>query len=326
LGPLGNGQPAKVFSSWDEQTVDTHFKWMQENNIDGAALQRFAGGVKTDTNYRNHLNGIAKNVMKAAENHNRKFYIMWDVTDWKDYFTTLPEDLDNNLKPLGLFNSRAYAHQNGKPVLCVWGLGFGDGSRPQDTQGMIKVIDTLKNQGFYVIGGVPRDWRNLNKYTEVFQHLNMLQPWTVGSMGNPNDVKNYQSVLKPDHDWLNQHNIDYQPVLYAGSGWSNSHPGAKRNDCPRLHGDFLWQGFVNLRELGIKSAYIAMFDEYDEGTAIAKAAETQKDIPNNQYFLTWDADGVHVSSDFYLRLAGDGNRMMKGETPLRQKHTTPFVK
>ncbi len=52
LGPLGNGQPAKVFSSWDEQTVDTHFKWMQENNIDGAALQRFAGGVKTDTNYR----------------------------------------------------------------------------------------------------------------------------------------------------------------------------------------------------------------------------------------------------------------------------------
>jgi hypothetical protein len=157
--------------------------------------------------FRNHLNGIAKNVMKAAENHNRKFYIMWDVTDWKDYFTTLPEDLDNNLKPLGLFNSRAYAHQNGKPVLCVWGLGFGDGSRPQDTQGMIKVIDTLKNQGFYVIGGVPRDWRNLNKYTEVFQHLNMLQPWTVGSMGNPNDVKNYQSVLKPDHDWLNQHNI-----------------------------------------------------------------------------------------------------------------------
>ena len=36
---LGNGQPAKLFSSWDDQTVDTHFKWMQQNNIDVAALQ-----------------------------------------------------------------------------------------------------------------------------------------------------------------------------------------------------------------------------------------------------------------------------------------------
>ena len=27
---LGNGQPAKLFSAWDKQTVDTHFKWMKE--------------------------------------------------------------------------------------------------------------------------------------------------------------------------------------------------------------------------------------------------------------------------------------------------------
>jgi hypothetical protein len=27
---LGNGKPAKLFSSWDKQTVDTHFKWMQQ--------------------------------------------------------------------------------------------------------------------------------------------------------------------------------------------------------------------------------------------------------------------------------------------------------
>src|SRR5882724_3690257 len=37
---LGNGQPAKLFSSWDDQTVDTHIKWMAENNIDTAAIQR----------------------------------------------------------------------------------------------------------------------------------------------------------------------------------------------------------------------------------------------------------------------------------------------
>jgi len=63
-------------------------------------------------------------------------------------------------------------------------------------------------------------------------------------------------------------------------------------------------------------------DEYDEGTAIAKAAETKEQIPTDQYFLTLDADGVRVSSDFYLRLAHDGAKMIKGEIPLQDQHPT----
>ncbi len=89
-----------------------------------------------------------------------------------------------------------------------------------------------------------------------------------------------------------------------------------------MHGDFMWQQFVNIRELNITNAYVAMFDEYDEGTAIAKAAESKDMAPTDQYFLTLDADGVHVSSDFYLRLVHDGARMMKGEIPLQTSHPT----
>lgn len=37
---LGNGQPATLLSSYDQQTVDTHFRWTQQNAIDTAALQR----------------------------------------------------------------------------------------------------------------------------------------------------------------------------------------------------------------------------------------------------------------------------------------------
>ena len=37
-----------------------------------------------------------------------------------------------------------------------------------------------------------------------------------------------------------------------------------------------------------------------------------------QYFLTLDADGVKVSSDFYLTLVHDGNKMLKGEIPLQE--------
>ena len=68
-----------------------------------------------------------------------------------------------------------------------------------------------------------------------------------------------------------------------------------------------------------------MFDEYDEGTAIAKAAETADMIPTDHYFLTLDADGVRVSSDFYLRLVHDGAQMMKGQIPLQQTHPTKHI-
>lgn len=73
---------------------------------------------------------------------------------------------------------------------------------------------------------------------------------------------------------------------------------------------------MNLRELGIRNGFVAMFDEFDEGTAIAKAAEDQSMIPTDQYFLTLDADGKRLSSDFYLRYTRDAGKMMKGLTPL----------
>src|SRR5882757_5606488 len=38
---LNNGQPATLFSSFDQQTVNTQFLWMQQNGCDTAALQRF---------------------------------------------------------------------------------------------------------------------------------------------------------------------------------------------------------------------------------------------------------------------------------------------
>jgi hypothetical protein len=41
FGNLGDGQPAMLFSSYDQSTVDVHFRWMKEYGIDTAALQRF---------------------------------------------------------------------------------------------------------------------------------------------------------------------------------------------------------------------------------------------------------------------------------------------
>ena len=111
-------------------------------------------------------------------------------------------------------------------------------------------------------------------------------------------------------------------VVFPGFAWANWN-GGPRNQIPREHGDFLWRQFANIRDVGIPTAYVAMFDEYDEGTAIAKAAESWFGIPTNQYFLALDADGVPVSSDFYLRLTGDAAKMLRGDEPLVWAHPTP---
>lgn len=48
-----------------------------------------------------------------------------------------------------------------------------------------------------------------------------------------------------------------------------------------------------------------MFDEYDEGTAMAKAASTISDIPVEGTFLYLSIDGVNLPNDYYLILAGN---------------------
>lgn len=250
---------------------------------------------------------------------------MWDVSDWENFSTELIDDM-SNLRSRNVFSSKAYAIQNGKPVVCIWGFGFIN--RPNDPNGALNLIYRLKQQGFYVIGGVPANWRtgdsdSLEGYIDVYTAFNMIQPWSVGRFGGVEGAHNYQQQERADYNFCRNHSIDYQPVLFPGFAWSNWNSGL-RNAIPRQHGDFLWRQFVNIREIGIKNGYIAMFDEYDEGTAIAKAAENRSMIPTDQYFLTLDADGVNVSSDFYLRVTGEGNRMMKGESELRNSHNVPF--
>src|SRR5690606_6128439 len=145
--------------------------------------------------------------------------------------------------------------------------------------------------------------------------------WTVGAFKDVSGVDRYAEKMEADKAYLDANGQDYLPVVFPGFAWSNWN-GGPVNEIPRMHGDFLWRQFANIRDKGITQAFVAMFDEYDEGTAIAKAAEDSSMIPTDQYFLTLDADGVSCSSDFYLRLTGDGAKMIAGKTPLVWTHPT----
>jgi hypothetical protein len=153
----------------------------------------------------------------------------------------------------------------------------------------------------------------------------MIEPWFVGRIRGITGTwscDNYKTyIIGPDRDYCTTNGMDYAPVMFPGFAWSNWN-GGPRNEIPRVHGDFIWNQAYNIRTLGIASAYVAMFDEYDEGTAIAKAAEDATMKPTNQYFLTLDADGVHCTSDFYLRLVGDATKMIKGTIGAVASHPT----
>src|SRR5882724_5511268 len=103
---FNNGQPATLFSSYDQSTVNTQFLWMQQNGCDTAALQRFnPNGSEGPTR-----DAMATKVRSAAEQFGRKFYIMYDVTGWTNMQSEIKTDWTNKMSAHTA--SSAYARQN----------------------------------------------------------------------------------------------------------------------------------------------------------------------------------------------------------------------
>ncbi|MFB7494471.1 glycoside hydrolase family 71/99-like protein [Streptomyces sp. NPDC056161] len=313
---LNGGGPAQLFSSWDQQTVDTHFRWMRENNIDTAALQRFNPfGSEGPTR-----DGMAQKVRQSAEANGRKFYIMYDVTGWTSMQSQIKEDWTSKMQAHTA--SSAYARQNGKPVVCIWGFGFNSSTRPFEPGPCKDVVDWFKAQGCYVIGGVPTHWRTGTDdsragFSDVYHAFNMISPWMVGRISSAAQSDQFfTSVNTPDKADCDAHGIDYQPCVLPGD----------LQERHRAHGDFMWRQFYNMVRLGVQGIYISMFDEFNEGNQIAKTATTAAGVPSGSGIWALDEDGTACSSDYYLRLTGDGGRMLKGQIALTAQRPTAPVR
>ena len=329
LGALPGGGEARLFSSYRSGVIDTHFRWMAEYGIDGVGLQRFVSELNGGP-FEANRTAIADRVRTAAETHGRIFYIMYDVSgaDASTLLTELQTDWQEVMEAqLDITNSDHYARQDGRPVVALWGFGFA--GRPVTQEQAMAIVSWFQGRGLYVVGGVPYYWRTGTNDSDpgwdaVYQQFDMIQPWSVGRFATDQDLDaHYVDVMQGDMAFCQQNGIDYQRVIFPGFAWSNWN-GGPRNQIPRRAGALFWRQAYYATLLGA-SGYIAMFDEYDEATAIAKAAENATMIPSDQYFLTLDADGQTVSADFYLRLAGAATRMLRGEAPLRDDVPIPLI-
>ena len=324
---LGDGRKAKLFTSVTPEVVDIHVSWMKDAGLDGFAIQRFFGDYNRgdERDYKNLV--LARD---AAEKYGRVFYVMYDMNGGlgrgQGAADVLKSDFVRNVENKGIVSSPAYAQMDGKPVVCMWGLDPGSDSYTNFDASM-DFINWLHDRGYYVVGGTSNNtwYDGTNSFTDLYHSLDMISPWTVGRYSMNAVVGWMRNNVAPGLQVCEQYGIDFQPVVLAGGSWHN-HNWGMPNDQPHLAGDFLWRQIYVLKNMhGCERVYFAMFDEYDEGTAIMKAAQDSYDIPEDeQYFLTLATDGTWLSSDFNLRLAGAICEIMRSDAEVPLKHTVPF--
>jgi hypothetical protein len=302
------GAQSYLFSSQDQQTVDRHFDWMQDYGIDGVYVQRFVVGVAT------HPTNVLNSARKAANRTGRTFAITYDMSGQPT--NTLYSQLTNDWRWLvdntHITQDPRYLHHNGKPVLMIWGF-FADRFSTNLAHQIIDFFKTDPTYGVTLVGGGEWWWRTETTpgWSNVFRRFDVYSPWNVGNYSVDGLNNKYASTAYWSQDLVEAANAGmlYLPVIYPGFSWDNLQqqpPGTSK--IPRLGGDFLWRQFYDAANLDLDMAFVAMFDEVDEGTAIFKVSNTP---PTQSYFVTYDG----YPADWYMRLTAEGTKILTGERP-----------
>jgi len=321
-----DGKPAKVFSSHNRKTVIRHFKWMRDYGIDGAFVQRFSHNLHIEKS-KYHKDKVLSSAREGANLYGRTYAVMYDLTGTPDEkIITVFDDWCMLCEEMHITKDSAYQNHNGKPLVAIWGVGFNNRIKKRAGLGVCKeLIQRFKANGYSVMLGVPTGWRAQDldalddpQLHKVLLMADVLSPWPVGRFRDLPGLKEHaEKYWQKDVRWAREHNIDYMPVVFPGFSWYNM-KGDKLDKIPRLDGQFLWSQIVANKKAGADMFYIAMFDEVDEGTAIFKCTNNPPTSGGSK-FLTLDG----LPSDFYLRLAGQAGKLLRGEISLTDEIPVP---
>jgi hypothetical protein len=282
---------------------------MKHYGIDGVFLQRFL--VETGSP---SLDLVLDHVRKSAAETDRTYAICYDMSGARreKLLDTLLHDWKHLVDDLKVTQDPRYLHHAGKPVVFVWGF-YSDRF---DAELAGRVIDLFKADDRYaatLIGGCQWQWRTEkdSAWAKAFRRLDVISPWNVGNVTRQDDRKLANTgYWKDDLAEAKRAGMEYLPVIYPGFGWTNlKGRRAAGQTIPRLGGEFFWRQLVIARELEIEMAYVAMFDEVDEGTAIFKVSN---DPPTQAHFETYEG----LPADWYLRLTGEGTKLIRRQRPV----------
>jgi hypothetical protein len=325
---MPDGSPARLYSAFRKGPVLLHCRWMRQYGIDGVFLSRFVGET-ADPRRARHVNTVLAHVREGCHREGRVWAMMLDLSMGRGATTALVKDdwrfLCDRVK---VREDSRYLHHRGKPVVLLWGLGFRDHRwTPAQAE---ELVDFFKNDprygGIYLIGGVDPYWRTLRgdsrrdaAWAKVYRSFDAISPWDAGRYRDDASMDRVRrEVWEPDLAELSGSGKGYMPTAFPGFSWDNlqrARPGSTL--IPRRRGEFCWRQFAIFRQLGIRTVFVGMFDEVDEGTAIYKVANQ---TPVGKYFVTYEG----LPSDWYLKLTGAATRMIRGEIRLSEKIPEPL--
>jgi hypothetical protein len=320
---MPDGSPARLYSGFRQGPALVHFKWMRQYGIDGVFLSRFISETTSPGRAR-HVNTVLANVREGAHREGRVWAMMLDLSTGRSVNTAM---VTNDWKFLcdkaGVREDSRYLRHQGKPVVLLWGLGFKD--RPWTPEQGEELIHFFKSDpkygGVYLIGGIDPHWRTLGggsrtnaAWSKVYRMFDSISPWDAGRYRDDAGMDRVRAdVWEGDLAELKGTGTGYMPTAFPGFSWDNlrrTRPGT--TTIPRRKGEFYWRQFAIFKALGIRTLFVGMFDEVNEGTAIYKVAN---EVPVGEHFVTNEG----LPTDWYLRLTGAATRMIRGDAPLSEK-------
>ncbi len=255
-----SGKTAYLFSSTWPEVAQTQFRWMRENNIDGAFVQRFAGDNWAINKTPQWVLGA---VREAANQEGRIWAIEYDLSGLADdqALDHMQKDWSWLVDDFGLFKDANYARVAGKPVVFLWGPGVSGRKLTPDTTA--KLIDYFKNDpkygGNYVILGGPGNWKQLgSQWLDTYKKADGILGWM--SQDYAGDLAQCRAM-----------GIDYYPHVWPGFSWANLkhiETGSTVSYTPRNGGRVYEERFSKAAAAGVDRLFVGMYDEYDESTAI----------------------------------------------------------
>jgi hypothetical protein len=315
-----DGKPATLFSSHNPRTILRHFEWMRDYGIDGVWLQRFLvglpGGPRADR-YQALLD-VLHGVRDAAAKTGRVWAIAYDEAAMPPdkMYDTLTADW-KKLVDEKITSDPRYLHEGGLPVVEIWGFYHNGDHDFMTPEAGNKLIDFFQQPGPYqalVVGGGEWGWRSdpNPEWAKMFRRFKVWMPWNVGHYDR--DAKTglpcaSTSTWEGDLEACKKNGTYLIPVIYPRYGTVRNRRKGQHVDITREHGQFLWDQYHRLSELGVDTAYVAMFDELDEGTAIFK-------ITNHPPVHTDLVNLEGMPSDWYLRLVAKGGEMLREGEPV----------
>jgi autotransporter-associated beta strand protein len=287
-----SGAPAYLFSSRNYSAVQKHFRWMRKHNIDGAWLQRFHPKAGAESEW------VLRNVSQAAAEEGLVWGVEYDVSGMADATVAakLQADWEWLTTQFDILNDPRYIHEDGKPVVFIWGLAVPD--RNFTTASANAAVDWFKAQGAYVIGGLPTNWNKLDAGWQTH-------------MAKYDGVLVWQNTTPSDATLFRNRGQDFYPHVWPGFSWAHlkmlsATPLTQYTD--RSGGQFFWTKGRDWINAGTTdSLFFGMWDEYDEATHTMPMTDDPPP-PHTEWGRFINNQGK--PADWWMMLADELKRMM----------------